>query len=50
MKGWKKDISKCKTFEDLPVEAKDYIKKLEELVHIPIKWIGVGPEREAIFL
>ena len=35
MKGWKKPISGCKTFADLPAEAQDYIHKIEELLGIP---------------
>jgi len=32
----------------LPKEAKDYIHRVEELLGVPVTWIGVGPEREAI--
>ena len=35
MKGWKKPISSCKSFEDLPSEAQAYILKMEELLNIP---------------
>lgn len=45
-KGWKSDISSAKTFDELPVNAKKYLNKLEELVGIPIKIISVGPDRE----
>ena len=45
-KGWKTDISKSKSMEDLPQEAKAYLNKLEELVAIPIKIVSVGPDRE----
>lgn len=48
LKGWKQDISKVRNFEDLPKEAKDYVKYVEKLVEVPIKWIGVGQERDAI--
>lgn len=44
--GWKKDISDCKKVEDLPKEALDYIKYLEEVVDCKIKYVSVGPERE----
>lgn len=47
-KGWKQDISKCRTFDDLPKEAQEYVLALEKIFEIPIQWIGVGPEREAI--
>jgi len=45
---WKKDISKITNYKDLPQEAKDYLRRVEELLGVPVTWIGVGPEREAI--
>ena len=45
-KGWKEDISKAKSMEELPVNARAYLNKLEELVGIPIKIVSVGPDRE----
>ena len=45
---WKKDISKVKTYKELPNEAKAYIEGIEHLVGIPVSWIGVGPERESM--
>lgn len=44
--GWKEDISKAKTMEELPINARKYLNKLEELVGIPIKIVSVGPDRE----
>lgn len=48
LKGWKQDISNVRKFEDLPKEAQEYVKFIEKHVEIPIKWIGVGQERDAI--
>jgi adenylosuccinate synthase len=45
--GWKDDISRARTFDDLPENAQSYVRKIEEAAGIPVKWIGVGPEREA---
>src|SRR5215211_3569366 len=45
--GWKEDISKARSFQELPVNAQSYVKRIEEAAGIPVKWIGVGPEREA---
>ncbi|MGP1540780.1 adenylosuccinate synthase [Peptostreptococcus stomatis] len=45
-KGWMKDISGCRRLEDLPNEAIDYIKYLEEVVNCKIKYVSVGPERD----
>jgi adenylosuccinate synthase len=45
--GWKEDISKARSFEDLPVNAQSYVKMIEAAAGVPVKWIGVGPERDA---
>lgn len=47
MPGWKEDISKVRSFEALPVNAQNYVKMIEEAAGAPVKWIGVGPERDA---
>ena len=44
------DISKCKTFDELPINAQKYIKRIEELTDTPIKFIGTGAERESIIV
>jgi len=43
--GWLSDISKCKSFSDLPTNAITYVQRIEELVGVPVEWIGVGPDR-----
>jgi len=48
-KGWKCDILQIRNFNDLPSEAKNYVRRIEELIQVPIRWISVGPHREAIF-
>ena len=45
MPGWNEDISKCKTFEELPLNCQRYILRVQELIGVPIRWIGVGPNR-----
>ena len=45
LKGWGVDITECKTYEDLPQEAKDYISFILTEVNIPITRISVGPDR-----
>lgn len=47
VKGWVDDISKARSFEELPANAQNYVKMTEEAAGVPVKWIGVGPEREA---
>ncbi|GAC84181.1 adenylosuccinate synthetase [Gordonia paraffinivorans NBRC 108238] len=46
MPGWWEDISQCKTFEELPQNAQNYILRLEELSGAHISCIGVGPGRD----
>jgi adenylosuccinate synthase len=46
-KGWQEDISQARSFEDLPDNARRYVKMIEDAAEVPVKWIGVGPEREA---
>lgn len=50
MQGWKEDISGVRRWEDLPGEAKEYIKYIEEAVGCPITYISVGPERDSIII
>jgi len=50
VKGWKKDISGVRTWEELPEEAKAYVQMIEQAINCPIRWISVGPERESIIL
>jgi len=47
--GWKDiDISKFRRFDSLPVAAKKYIRRIEEVIGVPIKYIGVGPARDQV--
>ena len=47
VKGWDENINEAPSFEDLPVNARNYVKMIEEATDVKVKWIGVGPEREA---
>ena len=44
--GWRTDISAIRSEEDLPREARDYLKRIETLTETPIDIISVGPGRE----
>jgi len=46
--GWKTDISAVRRFEDLPREARRYVRFIEERIRTPIRWVSVGPKREAM--
>jgi adenylosuccinate synthase len=44
--GWKSDITGAQTYDDLPQQARDYVKRLEELVGCQIVLVSVGPRRD----
>lgn len=44
------DISNCKTYEELPNNAKEYIEYIENYVGIPIKFIGTGADRKDMII
>ena len=44
--GWKCDISGCRTYEELPENAKAYIRILEQLLNHEIQFISVGARRD----
>ena len=46
MPGWKEDISNVSSFEELPMNCQNYIRRIEELVHCPITIFSVGPDRK----
>ena len=44
-RGWKSDISACRSWEELPREAKDYVQFIEEFTETPVSMISVGSDR-----
>lgn len=44
------DISKCRDYQKLPENAKKYISFIENYTGLPVKFIGVGPGREAMII
>ncbi len=44
--GWKAPISDIRQYEKLPLEARQYVARLEELTSCPVKLISVGQARE----
>ncbi|MEO0081250.1 MAG: adenylosuccinate synthase [candidate division WOR-3 bacterium] len=45
MPGWRQPTSQCRKFSDLPLAARRYLRKVEELVGCPIALVSVGKER-----
>lgn len=48
--GWRSDISAVREFDRLPGEAQNYVKFIEKSIGLPIRWISVGPGREALIV
>lgn len=46
--GWKTDISSIRNYNDLPLAARRYVERIEELTGVPVNYIGVGPGRDAL--
>jgi adenylosuccinate synthase len=44
--GWQVDIEGASRLEDLPPQARDYVKYVEEFAGIPVSIVGVGPARD----
>jgi len=47
MEGWGSSTRSIRDFAQLPPQAQAYVRKIEELVKVPVRYISVGPEREA---
>lgn len=46
--GWEQDITGIKKYEDLPENAKNYLKFIEDYLQVPIQWVGTGPARDSM--
>jgi len=43
--GWESDLTGITEYEKLPANCRAFIETLEELIQVPITWIGTGPDR-----
>jgi adenylosuccinate synthase len=50
MPGWEEDISGVRSFDNLPENTRNYVLRLEGLVGLPVKYISVGPSRDAMII
>ena len=50
LKGWQQNTQKCKSFAELPSNAKKYIKRIEKLIECPVSMISTSPERNDTIL
>jgi adenylosuccinate synthase len=46
LQGWDEDITACRRFEELPVNARVYVERVEALVGVPVEIISIGPGRD----
>jgi adenylosuccinate synthase len=44
--GWPEDISGIRKFEELPQNAINYLKRIEDIAETPIQFVSVGPARD----
>ncbi len=50
VEGWHKDITGCRSWEELPEAAKNYVAFIEKAVGVPVDIISVGSDREATII
>jgi adenylosuccinate synthase len=48
--GWLTDTTGIRHWDDLPENAKAYLKRIEELADAPIQFVSIGPERDQIIV
>ncbi len=44
--GWWEDLSEAKEFDELPRNAREYVRALEEMIGAPVAAVGTGPRRD----
>ena len=45
LEGWQEDIDNVREYDDLPAQAKDYIRRVEDFTDVPANIVSVGPDR-----
>lgn len=50
LKGWDEPLGLCRSFDDLPKNARDYVETIEHLTGVPVTLVSVGPSREQSIL
>ena len=50
LEGWHEEIDESRSFEDLPKQAQAYVRRIEELVGVPVSVVSVGPARDQSLL
>ena len=47
--GWRTSLDGVESFEDLPRAAQNYVRRIEELLGVPVRYVSHGPRREQLF-
>ncbi len=50
LEGWKEEIEKIRNYDDLPLQAQDYIHRIEDFTGVKANIISVGPDRDETLL
>ena len=50
MSGWQSEINEITSYEDLPAEARDYVKRIEDFTGVEAVIVSVGPDRDETLL
>lgn len=48
--NWTEDIQEIREFEDLPENAQNYVRKIEDLTQVAVSMVGVGPNRDQVIV
>src|SRR5262249_1807838 len=48
--GWQTPTTEARSWEDLPVKAREYVAFVEREAGVPVSYISVGPERSQIIV
>lgn len=48
--GWSEDLTACTSLDEFPVNARDYLNRVSELVGLPLSLVSVGPGRDQTIL
>ena len=46
--GWQADLQPVRRWQDLPLQAQEYLRQVSRLAGVPVRYASVGPEREQI--
>ncbi|CAG5119811.1 unnamed protein product [Candidula unifasciata] len=46
--GWNTSTEHARKFSDLPLNAQRYVRTIESYIGVPVRWVGVGKDRDSI--